>query len=312
MAIDWRDSDIAKPEFLGTRTLDNVSLAEIVRYIDWTPFFHAWELRGVYPSIFEKEDVGRQARDLFDNAERLLQRIVDEKLIRARAVYGFFPAASEGDDILVFSETDSESVRARFHTLRQQQEKSDGKPYLALADFLAPKDSGIGDYLGAFAVTAGHGLDEIVERFEKDHDDYQAIMAKALADRLAEALAEMLHERARQDCGFGRGEQLSKEDLIRERYRGIRPAPGYPSCPDHSEKATLFKLLRVEEETGIHLTENFAMVPPAAVSGLYLNHPEAAYFAVGKVGEDQVTDYAKRKDLSKDEAERWLRPNLGY
>jgi 5-methyltetrahydrofolate--homocysteine methyltransferase len=312
LAIDWSPSDIAKPEFLGIRAVEDVPLAEIVPYIDWTPFFHAWELRGLYPTILEKPDVGKEARKLLESGEKLLDEIVREKLLKAKAVYGFFAANSDGDDIVLFADDERKDELVRFYTVRQQQAKSDDKPYLALADFIAPRDSGIKDYLGLFAVTAGHGAQALVEKYESDDDDYHAIMVKALADRLAEALAEVVHERARQVCGFGKEENLTKEDLIREHYRGIRPAPGYPACPDHSEKATLFWLLGAQANTGMSLTETFAMAPPASVSGLYFNHPQAKYFAVGKIGKDQVENYARRKGLSVEEAERWLRPNLGY
>jgi len=313
--IDWAPSQapkIARPDFLGVRVLDDVPLDEIVPYIDWTPLFVAWELRGVYPAILSKPDVGPAARDLFESAQALLEQIVSGKLLRARAVYGFFPAAVEGDDIIVYEGEPRDRERARLHTLRQQAVKRDGQGYLALADFVAPRGSGLADYLGAFAVTAGHGLEAVVRRFEAEHDDYNAIMAKALADRLAEALAEMLHERARRDCGFGLEENLSKEDILHQSYRGIRPAPGYPACPDHTEKQTLFDLLRAEANAGISLTETFAMIPAASVSGLYLNHPESRYFTVGKIGRDQVEDYARRKGKSRAEIERWLAPYLGY
>jgi 5-methyltetrahydrofolate--homocysteine methyltransferase len=312
LSIEWEPAEIAQPELIGTRVLDEVPLTEIIPYIDWTPFFHVWELRGRYPEILEKPEVGETARELFENAQALLEEIVEGKQLQARAVYGFFPASSEGDDIIVFANEKRETELARFHTLRQQQTKREGADYLALADFVAPQSSGVEDYLGVFAVTAGHNLEALVDRFKQDHDDYKAIMSQALADRLAEALAEMLHERARRECGFGKEEVFTKEELIRERYRGIRPAPGYPAAPDHSEKATLFRLLEVEERIGISLTENYAMAPAASISGLYLNHPEARYFAVGKIGEDQVSVYARRKGVSKHETERWLRPNLGY
>ena len=310
--IDSEPTLIARPDFLGIRPLTDIPLRDIVPYIDWTPFFHAWELRGVFPSIFDKPDVGQAARELYQNAEKLLNDIVEEQLLRARAVYGFFPANSDGDDILVFKDATRKEELVRFHTLRQQQLRRDGKGYLALADFVAPLQSDTIDYIGGFAVTTGHGADELVKRFEKDHDDYQAIMVKALADRLAEALAEKLHEEARGSCGFGRDEKLSKSDLIREHYRGIRPAPGYPASPDHTEKATLFRLLEAEKHTCISLTETFAMLPAASVSGIYFNHPEAKYFSLGKIGKDQVIDYAKRKSMSIEEVERWLGPNLGY
>ena len=310
--IDPHPALVAKPEFLGVRALDDIPLGEIVPYIDWTPFFHTWEFRGVFPAILEKPDIGEAARELYENALSLMNDIVDKKLLRARAVYGFFPANSEGDDVIIYKDDSREEERVRVHTLRQQQAKRDGQGYLALADFVAPVGSGLNDHIGAFAVTAGHGVEELVSRFEKDHDDYNAIMAKALADRLAEALAEKLHEEARSESGFGKDERLHKEDLIRERYRGIRPAPGYPASPDHTEKATLFRLLDAEKNTCISLTETVAMLPAASVSGFYFNHPEARYFSVGKIGEDQVADYARRKSLTQVEVERWLGPYLGY
>jgi 5-methyltetrahydrofolate--homocysteine methyltransferase len=309
---DWAPSQIARPDFLGVRVLDDVPLEEIVPYVDWTPLFVAWELRGVYPAIFDKPEVGPAARDLFENAQALLKEIVGGRLLQARAVYGFFPAAGEGDDILLYTDETRTEEKARLHTLRQQTAKRDGQGYLALSDFVAPRESGLADYLGAFAVTAGHGLEALVRRFESEQDDYNAIMAKALADRLAEALAEMLHERARRECGFGLEENLTKEDLLRERYRGIRPAPGYPACPDHTEKRTLFDLLQAEKNAGVTLTESFAMLPAASVSGFYFNHPESRYFSLGKIGRDQVEDYARRKGMSRAEVERWLGPNLGY
>ena len=310
--IDPHPALIAKPEFLGTQVLDDIPLGEIVPYIDWTPFFHVWEFRGVFPDILDKPDIGEAAREVYENAQSLLNEIVDKKLIRARAVYGFFPANSDADDIVIYKDDSRKEERARLHTLRQQQIKRDGQGYLALADFVAPVGSGLDDYIGAFAVTAGHRVEELVSRFEKDHDDYQAIMVKALADRLAEALAEKLHEEARLESSFGKDERLKKEDLIRERYRGIRPAPGYPASPDHTEKATIFELLEAEKNTCISLTETFAMLPAASVSGIYFNHPEAQYFSVGRIGEDQVADYARRKSLTQAEVERWLGPYLGY
>jgi 5-methyltetrahydrofolate--homocysteine methyltransferase len=308
--LAWTSETIAKPDFLGTRVLDPVPLADIVDYIDWTPFFNAWELRGVYPDILDKPRIGEAARELFENAQTLLSEIVEGEKLTARAVYGFFPANRDGDDIIVY-EDDSRAVeKARFHTLRQQQEKKTNKPYLALADFLAPV--GHPDYLGGFVVTAGFGTDRLSKQYESDNDDYYAIMVKALADRLAEALAEKIHEQARHDCGFGRDENLTKQDLVRERYRGIRPAPGYPASPDHSEKGLLFELLCAESATGVSLTETYAMLPAASVSGLYFNHPEAHYFSVGKIGRDQVEDYARRKGETADAVERWIGPNLGY
>ncbi len=308
--LAWTSETIAKPDFLGTRVLDPVPLADIVDYIDWTPFFNAWELRGVYPDILDKPRIGEAARELFENAQTLLSEIVEGKKLTARAVYGFFPANRDGDDIVVYEDDSRSAEKARFHTLRQQQEKKTDKPYLALADFLAPV--GHPDYLGGFVVTAGFGTDRLSKQYESDNDDYYAIMVKALADRLAEALAEKIHEQARQDCGFGRDENLTKQDLVRGRYRGIRPAPGYPASPDHSEKGLLFELLCAERATGVSLTETYAMLPAASVSGLYFNHPEAHYFSVGKIGRDQVEDYARRKGETADAVERWIGGNLSY
>ena len=312
MEIDWTGYAPPRPSFTGIRTANPVPLEEIVPYIDWTPFFHVWELRGVYPRIFEQPEVGDRARELFDDAGRLLDRIVDEKLLEARAVTGFFPAASVGEDIEIYTDESRSVVRATFHTLRQQIEKPEGEPDIALADFIAPRESGIADYLGLFAVTAGINIELLVAGFEKDHDDYSAIMAKALADRLAEALAELTHKRAREAWGYGCEENLTADGLIRERYRGIRPAPGYPALPDHTEKRTLFDLLDAERNVGVRLTENFAMYPAASVSGLYFSHPESRYFAVGKIGRDQVLDYQQRKGMELSAIERWLAPNLNY
>jgi 5-methyltetrahydrofolate--homocysteine methyltransferase len=310
-AIDWERSPIERPEFLGPRVVEDVTLAELVPYIDWTPFFHAWELKGVFPRILDDARYGEAARDLYEQGQRALARIVERQRLVPRATYGFFRAASEGDDLLLFADEARSSVLARLHTLRQQQ-RSDGRPRLALADFVAPRSSGLPDHVGAFAVSAGQGLDEVVREHEEAHDDYQAILAKALADRLAEALAERVHEIARRAWGYGRDEKLSPADLLRERYRGIRPAPGYPACPDHTEKRTLWQLLDVEATTGIVLTESYAMLPAASVSGLYLAHPDARYFAVGRIGRDQVESYAARKGLAVAEIERWLGPNLAY
>jgi len=364
---DWSAVEIASPAFLGARVLDDYPLDDLARYIDWSPFFMAWELRGKYPRIFDDPSVGPQARQLYDDARRLLDRIIHEKLLRARGVYGFWPAASVGDDILVFSDRGTrqdsnlpspvcgrgaggeggrerfESSRstpmsqtacphpnplpegegtcgagpqsspiARFHTLRQQWHRKGQEHFLALADFIAPSETGRADYLGAFAVTAGAGAAGVVARFEAEHDDYSAIMVKALGDRLAEAFAERLHQLARSDWGYGRDEKLCGEDLIAERYRGIRPAPGYPACPDHTEKRTLFRLLDAERHTGIRLTETLAMDPAASVCGLYFAHPQARYFSVDRLTRDQVEHYARRKGWKLSEAERWLAPNLGY
>ncbi|HET7099548.1 MAG TPA: vitamin B12 dependent-methionine synthase activation domain-containing protein, partial [Terriglobia bacterium] len=310
--FDWTAASIPAPSFLGARVFDSVPLEEIVPYVDWSPFFHAWELRGTYPKIFDAADVGSKAKELFDDAQALLGRIVKEKLLTARAVMGFFPANSVGDDIEIYTDESRGTVLAAFHTLRQQMEKASGHYNYALADFVAPKETGLADYLGAFAVTAGLGIEAVIAEFEKDHDDYNAIMTKALADRLAEALAEMLHKRARDGWGYGQNENLSPDDLIHERYRGIRPAPGYPACPDHTEKRLLFDLLQAEEATGIQLTESFAMYPAAAVCGLYFSHPESRYFAVGKIDRDQALDYQRRKGMDLRTVERWLAPILGY
>jgi 5-methyltetrahydrofolate--homocysteine methyltransferase len=310
--IDWEKAPSAVPSFLGKRVLGDFPLKEIAEYIDWSPFFMAWELSGKYPHILSDAKVGAEARKLFEDARRLLQRIIAGKLIRAHAVYGFYPANSEGDDIVVFTDETRSKERARFPMLRQQWEREGQTSFRSLADYIAPVESGRPDYLGAFAVTAGDGAEELAAKFEADHDDYNGIMTKALADRLAEAFAELLHERARRDWGYGRDEHLTKDDLIREKYRGIRPAAGYPSCPDHTEKATLWRLLDAEAEAGVRLTESYAMTPAASVSGLYFAHPEASYFAVDLVTRDQVEGYARRKRMPRAEVERWLAPNLAY
>jgi 5-methyltetrahydrofolate--homocysteine methyltransferase len=307
--FDWPRESVATAAFTGTRMLDDVTLEDLAPYIDWTFFFAAWELKGRFPGILDHPQYGAAARELYDHASALLDRIVRDRLLTPRGVYGFWSACSEGDDIVVSDTAGGELLR--FNMLRQQEAASAGKPNLSLADFIAPRESGVSDTIGAFAVTTGHGVDELVAEFERDHDDYNAIMVKALADRLAEAFAEFLHARARRDWGYGATEQLTSDDVVAERYRGIRPAFGYPACPDHSEKGKLFDLLQAER-TGITLTESFAMAPAAAVSGLYFAHPEARYFTVGRVGRDQVTDYAARKQMSLTEVERWLAPNLSY
>jgi len=303
----------AVPSFTGAKVLTRVPIETLVEYIDWSPFFHAWEMKGMFPKIFDHEVYGARAKELWDDAKRLLDEIVSKQLLEAEGVWGLFPAAAVGDDIELYAAPDArDRAIATFHTLRQQQKKAGGQPYLALADFVAPKESGVHDYVGAFAVTSGGGLQELVDRFESDHDDYGSIMAKALADRLAEAFAEWLHREARIAWGFGRSEELSKDQLIAEGYRGIRPAPGYPAQPDHTEKRIIFDLLGVEQATRMQLTESFAVWPPSSVTGLYFSHPEAKYFAVGKIGKDQVFDYHLRKDLPLQAVERWLAPNLGY
>ncbi|WP_442589073.1 methionine synthase [Pedobacter sp. AW31-3R] len=297
------------PAFTGTKTFEDYPLTELVPYIDWTPFFHTWELRGSYPKIFNDKSVGDEAQKLFDDAQVLLKRIVDGKLLTAKAVIGFWPANAVGDDILL----EAEGQAITIHTLRQQAEKVAGQPYYALSDFVAPKESGVQDYFGGFALTTGIGCDELVAEFEANHDDYNSIMAKALADRLAEAFAERMHELVRKEYwGYAQDEQLSNEDLIKEEYAGIRPAPGYPACPDHTEKETLFELLGAEKKIGLRLTESFAMYPTAAVSGFYFAHPQSRYFGLGKITKDQVEDYALRKEMSLEDTERWLSPNLAY
>jgi len=309
---EWDENQICVPEFTGRRVLADVSLSALIPYIDWSPFFHAWEMRGRYPELFDDPARGPAARELFTHAQELLRRIVGEKLFHAHGVYGFFPANSVGDDIVLYTDKTRAQELARFHTLRQQKDNERRKPQLALADFVAPREDGFVDYVGAFAVTAGHGAPKLAERFEKDHDQYNAIMAKALADRLAEAFAEYLHKRVRDEWGYGKSEHLTNADLIAERYRGIRPAPGYPACPDHTEKPILFDLLGVTHATGITLTENYAMMPAASVCGLYFAHKEAHYFAVNSIGKDQVESYAARKGMTVAEVERWLGPVLGY
>ncbi len=323
--------DLPQPEFVGIRALSSeattlntqhsarVTLSELVPLIDWTPFFHTWELRGVYPKILEHEKHGEEARKLFADAQTLLEKIIGEKLLSPRGVYGLFPAHRVGDDVQLYTDESRTGVLTTFHFLRQQIEKTDGTPNWCLADFIAPKHSTsniqhptLNDHLGAFAVTSGHGLKELVEKFKADHDDYNAILAEALADRLAEAFAEFLHRRVREEWGYGRNEKLSNADLVGEKYRGIRPAAGYPACPDHTEKGILWKLLDVEKHTGIQLTESFAMWPGSSVSGLYFAHPESKYFAVGKLGREQVLDYHLRKGLTLQEVERWLGPWLNY
>jgi len=307
---DWNEVDIPVPEFTGTRAVEP-ELSELVPFIDWSPFFHTWELRGRYPKIFQDKVVGEEARKLFDDAQALLDRIVKEKVFQAKGVYGFFPANRVGDDIEIYGDPDRSELKTVLHCLRQQMEKK-GKPNYSLADYVAPKESGVTDYVGGFVVTAGHGADEFADAFEKDHDDYHSIMTKALADRLAEAFAEYLHKKVREAWGYGKTEDLSNEELIRERYRGIRPAGGYPASPDHTEKPVLFRLLDAEAMTGVTLTESMAMHPGASVSGLYFAHPESRYFSVGKINRDQVEEYAQRKGMSVEEVEKWLAPNLAY
>lgn len=311
--LSWDNNTVTAPKKPGVTVLDNVSLDELREYIDWTPFFAVWELHGKYPEILDHEQYGTEARKLFDDASTLLDTICKERSLQARGVAGIFPANSNGDDIEIYTDESRTTVLATLHTLRQQTEKKNGTPNLALADFIAPVSSGIHDHIGCFTVTAGHGLKKLMDRFEKEHDDYHRIMAQALADRLAEAFAEMLHRKVRAELwGYSLNENLPKKQLIAEKYRGIRPAPGYPACPDHTEKPFIFDLLNSEVNTGVTLTETYAMNPPASVCGLYFAHPEAKYFALGAIGKDQVEDYASRKSMSVKEVEKWLAPNLNY
>jgi 5-methyltetrahydrofolate--homocysteine methyltransferase len=310
--IEWRAEDIARPEFTGVRVLNDFSLATLREFIDWTPFFHTWELKGVYPRIFEHEKYGQQAKQLFSEANQLLDVIIRDKLLTARGVYGLFPANAVGDDVELYADPSRGKVIERFCFLRQQAEKEPNNPCRSLSDFIAPKETGLPDHLGGFAVTSGIGLQELVLRFKQQNDDYNAIMAEALADRLAEAFAECLHKRVRDEWGYGRQEDLSKEEIIQEKYRGIRPAAGYPACPDHTEKGRLWTLLDVEKNTGMKLTESYAMWPGSSVSGLYFAHPAAIYFGLGKIDKDQIADYHLRKGMSVAEVERWLSPNLNY
>jgi 5-methyltetrahydrofolate--homocysteine methyltransferase len=310
--VTFRAEDVAKPEFTGIRVLDDFPLATLRDFIDWSPFFHTWELSGVYPKIFEHEKFGEQARLLFQEANVLLDRIIGEKLLRARGVYGFFPANARGEDVELYTDETRTTVKDTLYFLRQQAQKEAGSPSRSLVDFIAPKETGLPDYIGAFAVSTGFGLKELCDSFRAKQDDYNAIMAEALADRLAEAFAECLHKQARDAWGYGRAEHLTPEEVIHEKYRGIRPAPGYPACPDHTEKGTIWRLLDVQKNAGVELTESFAMWPGSSVSGFYFAHPAAIYFGLGKIDRDQVESYAARKGMSVDDVERWLSPNLNY
>jgi 5-methyltetrahydrofolate--homocysteine methyltransferase len=307
--IDWQGYTPPKPSFLGTKVFDDYPLEDLVERIDWTPFFQAWELAGQYPRILTDEVVGESATALYKDARAMLDKIIAEKWLTAKAVIGFWPSQRDGDDVILYTDETRSSELSRVHFLRQQFDKREGKANMCLADFVAPA----GDYFGGFAVTTGHGIDVKLAEFKQANDDYSDILLKALADRLAEAFAERLHERVRQDYwGYAPGEALSNEDLVREKYNGIRPAPGYPACPDHSEKPELFRLLDAEKDAEIKLTESFAMLPTAAVSGYYFAHPQADYFGVARIGKDQVEDYARRRNVTLAQAEKWLRPNLGY
>ena len=310
--IAWHAEDLPTPAFTGVRVLDNFPLATLRTFIDWTPFFHTWELKGVYPRIFDHPEQGEQARQIFTEANALLDRIIEENLLTARAVYGFFPANAVGDDVELYTDSTRATIQEKFHFLRQQANREGSEPCRSLSDFIAPAETRLPDHIGAFAVTSGIGLKALCDSFRAQHDDYNAIMAEAIADRLAEAFAECLHKRVRDEWGYGRAEALTIDDLIHEKYRGIRPAAGYPACPDHTEKGTLWRLLNVEANTGMQITESFAMWPGSSVSGLYFSHPESRYFSLGKIGRDQVADYAARKDMSIAEIERWLGPNLNY
>jgi 5-methyltetrahydrofolate--homocysteine methyltransferase len=311
LRLDWRPDVIATPSFTGARVLDDVRLEDVAPYIDWTFFFSAWELKGRFPAILEHPQYGAAARELYTHAQTLLDRIVRERLLTLRGVHGFWKANTVGEDIVIPDPGSRIPDPVIFNMLRQQEEIGDDRPNRSLADFIAPVETGVTDYLGAFAVTAGIGANELVAQYESDHDDYHAIMVKALADRFAEAFAEYLHARTRQEWGYGASERLSSDDLIHERYRGIRPAFGYPACPDHSEKTKLFALVGAHR-AGLALTESCAMTPAASVSGLYFAHPQAKYFNVGRIGRDQLEDYAKRKGMDVADAERWLASNLAY
>ncbi len=337
--IEWRAEDLATPEFLGIRVLHEFPLTTLREFIDWSPFFHTWGLRGLYPRILDDERQGAEAHKLYDDAQRMLDQIIANKSLTARGVYGFFPANSVGDDVELYPSSTvadtsghchpersegsafpnasakrepENTVPARFHFLRQQANREGKEPCRSLADFIAPKQTGLNDSIGAFAVTTGIGLKELTDAFKREHDDYSAILAEAIADRLAEAFAEALHKQVRDAWGYGRCEHLTNDQMIREEYRGIRPAPGYPACPDHTEKGTIWRLLDVQRNTGMEITESFAMWPGSSVSGIYFAHPESRFFSLGKIGRDQVADYAQRKGMTLAEAERWLGPNLGY
>ena len=310
--IEWRAEDLARPAFTGVKVLDHFPLATLRDFIDWTPFFHTWGLKGIYPRILDHAEQGEQARQIFTEGNALLDRIIEEKLITARGVYGFFPAAAVDDDVELYTDESRSNVLTRLHFLRQQANREGSEPCRSLADFIAPKHTALPDTIGAFAVTTGIGLKDMCDTFRAQHDDYNAIMAEALADRLAEAFAECMHKRVRDEWGYGLSEGLTPAQLIEEKYRGIRPAPGYPACPDHTEKGTIWSLLDVERNTGMKLTESFAMWPGSSVSGIYFAHPESRYFSLGKIDRDQVDDYHVRKGMSVAEVERWLGPNLNY
>ncbi|MEL6944863.1 MAG: vitamin B12 dependent-methionine synthase activation domain-containing protein, partial [Bacteroidota bacterium] len=314
LQLDWTNHKPTQPQFTGTKVFNDYSLEELSEYIDWTPFFTSWQLKGKFPAILEDKIVGKEAQKLYNDARSLLRRIIDEKWLTAKAIIGLYPASSiQDDDIEIYEDENRTNVLTTLRNLRQQRQKAPGQANLSLTDFIASKDSGVQDYIGTFAVTAGIGIEKWVKHFEEQHDDYNAIMLKALADRLAEAFAERMHQRVRQEFwGYAASENLDNEALISEKYQGIRPAPGYPACPEHTEKRTLWELMQVEEKIGMQLTESCAMYPAASVSGYYFAHPEAKYFGLGQIGKDQVEDYAERKEMSLEETEKWLAPNLNY
>jgi len=313
LKVDWAFKEYQTPSVIGNQVFKDYSIEEISQYIDWTPFFNTWMLKGKFPQIFENETIGEEAKKLYQDAQKVIQDVVDQDLLYASAVVGFYPANSDGDDVVVYEDESRTTIKTKFHMLRQQGRKGSGLPNLSLADFVAPVESSQKDYIGGFAVTAGIGIEPLIEKYEADHDDYNSIMIKAVADRLAEAFAELMHEKVRKELwGYAAQEGLKNEELIKEKYQGIRPAPGYPACPDHTEKQTLFDLLEVEKHTGISLTESFAMYPAASVSGYYFMHEEAKYFGLGKIEKDQVENYALRKGKTIAETEKWLAPNLSY
>jgi 5-methyltetrahydrofolate--homocysteine methyltransferase len=320
LAIDWKDPALSppQPKLVGKKVFKNFPIEDVIHAIDWTPFFQVWQLRGKfpnrdYPKIFNDEKVGAEAKKLFDEAQAMLKDFIDNKKLQMHAVMGIYEANSVGDDIEVYTDESRSEVKCKFFTLRQQAEKEGNDPYYALSDFIAPKETGLKDYLGMFVTSAGFGLHEVCQQYKESQDDYSFIMAEALADRLAEAFAEVMHVMVRKDFwGYAPDENLSTEDLIKVKYSGIRPAPGYPSQPDHTEKTTMWDLMNVMEEIGVELTDSMAMLPAASVSGLYFAHPKSQYFAVGQVTKDQVTEYASRKNMSMDVAEKWLSPILAY
>ena len=313
LSIDWSSHHGVKPNLIGTKVFKDFPLERIRPYIDWTPFFQTWMLKGKYPAILDHPQVGVEAKKLLADANQMLDEIINEQSLRAGAVIGIFPANSSGDDVIIFEDDQRSSKLATVHFLRQQGKKGKDLPNFCLSDFVAPENRGISDYFGFFAVTAGLGIESLLEKYQAQHDDYKSIMVKALADRLAEALAEFMHEKVRKELwGYAPDEHWESVALIKEMYTGIRPAPGYPACPDHTEKGALFDILQAEEKLDIKLTESYAMYPAASVSGYYLGNPESRYFGLGKIGKDQVQDYAARKEMSVEEAEKWLMPNLKY